>query len=81
MAHREEGLVHAPHRPVPGVGVYPRVPPQSFFREVSESGHLTDNTPAVDETFVVRWAGASIDELSLIVEGTVGGGESDNVMQ
>lgn len=43
----------------------------TFFQEASEAGFLWDNMEMVDDSFRVRWAGASIVEMREVQKGIV----------
>jgi len=52
----------------------------NFYRELVEGEALHENIEALNQSFRVVWSGATLEEVRLVAEGRMGGGESDNLM-
>jgi hypothetical protein len=51
-----------------------------FYREVNKEDLLFHNVEALSRSFKGRWKRAMLEEVSTVVVGKFGGGESDNLM-
>jgi hypothetical protein len=53
---------------------------EQFYREVEKEDVLFHNVEALSRSFKGRWTGATVEEMSTVVVGKLGGEESDNLM-
>jgi hypothetical protein len=51
-----------------------------FYREVDKEDLLFHNVEALSRSFKGRWMRATVEEVSTVAVGKLGGGESDNLM-
>jgi hypothetical protein len=52
----------------------------NFYQGLIEGEALHENIEALNQSFRVVWSGATLEEVRPVAEGTMGGGESDNLM-
>jgi hypothetical protein len=52
---------------------------EQFYREVEKEDFLFHNVEALSRSFKGRWTGATVEEVSTVAVGTLGGGESDKL--